>query len=435
MSIADKLATVAENMQKVYDAGKAAGGGVDEKYIIEKTITGKGVVYADDLSEYTHDVGVRLSSDTITDFSGVTLTRTGKNILKRPYYYASRTLNGVTFTVNDDGSITLTGTATKDASFYFTDYNNYDGWRAELRAPAVVSGSPYGAYDAGAYMNVSFRKKGSTSTSYAGEYGDGMVLPAGATKINIVVSTMAGFTFNGLTFHPMVEYGAVCATGYEPYIEAATYTANADGTVDGVESISPCMTLTADADVDITANYHMSYGAKMAYDAFWDAYQNRGIPFVYYYTFAGYKWTDKTFKPKYDIVPHTGNAGQYIFYYSYITEIPVTVDLRKCTNISHTFNYAKFLKTIKLLKTSETSGYTVNTFNGCAALENITIEGVIAQNTSFSSSTLLTHDSLMSIINALKDGASNTLTLGSANLAKLTDAEKAIATQKGWTLA
>jgi hypothetical protein len=59
-------------------------------------------------------------------------------------------------------------------------------------------------------------------------------------------------------------------------------------------------------------------------------------------------------------------------------------------------------------------------------------------------STKLTHDSLINnegtgILNSLEDksgtGSTWTITLGSANLAKLTDGEKAIATQKGWTLA
>ena len=48
----------------------------------------------------------------------------------------------------------------------------------------------------------------------------------------------------------------------------------------------------------------------------------------------------------------------------------------------------------------------------------------------------LTHDSIMVIINGLQTvTTTQTLTLGSTNLAKLTDEEKKIATDKGWTLA
>ena len=49
----------------------------------------------------------------------------------------------------------------------------------------------------------------------------------------------------------------------------------------------------------------------------------------------------------------------------------------------------------------------------------------------------LTHDSLMNVINKAANVTASpaTLTLGSTNLAKLSDEEKAIATAKGWTLA
>ena len=48
----------------------------------------------------------------------------------------------------------------------------------------------------------------------------------------------------------------------------------------------------------------------------------------------------------------------------------------------------------------------------------------------------LTYDSLMVVINGLQTVTeTQTLTLGSTNLAKLTDEEKQIATDKGWTLA
>ena len=80
-----------------------------------------------------------------------------------------------------------------------------------------------------------------------------------------------------------------------------------------------------------------------------------------------------------------------------------------------------------------------NIFTGCTNLENITIQDYIYQNISFYGCNKLTHESLMSIINALAHFSSSSKVyrycqLGSANLAKLTDEEKAIATSKGWTL-
>ena len=52
---------------------------------------------------------------------------------------------------------------------------------------------------------------------------------------------------------------------------------------------------------------------------------------------------------------------------------------------------------------------------------------------------LLSRDSLLSIINILKDysdtGTSQTLTIGETALARLTDDDISIATNKGWTLA
>ena len=48
----------------------------------------------------------------------------------------------------------------------------------------------------------------------------------------------------------------------------------------------------------------------------------------------------------------------------------------------------------------------------------------------------LTHESLMVVINGLQTVTeTQTLTLGSTNLAKLSDSDKQIATNKGWTLA
>lgn len=78
---------------------------------------------------------------------------------------------------------------------------------------------------------------------------------------------------------------------------------------------------------------------------------------------------------------------------------------------------------------------TSNMFANCTNLTNLQAPRNINTNMDLGYRTLLTHDSLMSVINNLMPQTSTkTLTLGATNLAKLTDEEKAIATNKGWTL-
>ena len=75
-------------------------------------------------------------------------------------------------------------------------------------------------------------------------------------------------------------------------------------------------------------------------------------------------------------------------------------------------------------------------FRNCSALAEITGNPSFKVSLSLSPCPNLTHDSLMVVINGLQTvTTSQTLTLGTANLAKLTDEEKKVATDKGWTLA
>ena len=55
-------------------------------------------------------------------------------------------------------------------------------------------------------------------------------------------------------------------------------------------------------------------------------------------------------------------------------------------------------------------------------------------STSFADDKKLSRESLLSIINNLEVVSGETLTLGSVNLAKLTDDDIAIATNKGWSV-
>lgn len=226
-------------------------------------------------------------------------------------------------------------------------------------------------------------------------------------------------------------------------------------------------------------------GRKFEHDRFWDKLQDYGNRTNY--GFDGYSeatksdsghflkqfWGMSNFYPKYDInVVGSGNRmmyawddvgdgdlaqrlincgvkldtskmtdGEYMFSHTYFTRLPF-VDLSSATIALHgVFEYSEQLHTIDGVRFSESTAIHRH-FVRCGKLVNCPFEGVIAQNgLNVSWSTKLSHDSLMSIINCLKDystdtsGTSWAVTLGTDNLAKLTDAEKAIATQKGWTLA
>lgn len=90
--------------------------------------------------------------------------------------------------------------------------------------------------------------------------------------------------------------------------------------------------------------------------------------------------------------------------------------------------------TWNLSKITNVSGIR-DSFNECINLVDFYPPQNIGQNMSVDKSTALSHDSLVRIINNLTEvTTTKTLTLGTTNLAKLSDEEKAVATNKGWTL-
>ena len=80
-----------------------------------------------------------------------------------------------------------------------------------------------------------------------------------------------------------------------------------------------------------------------------------------------------------------------------------------------------------------------NAFFNCSNLENVTLEEDFqGSGLNLSASTKFSVDTMIAMFNALADltvQQAKTLTLGSTNLAKLTNEQIAIATEKNWTLA
>lgn len=183
-------------------------------------------------------------------------------------------------------------------------------------------------------------------------------------------------------------------------------------------------------------------GKKDEYDFFWDTVQNNGEATNYENRFWAYP--AKLFNPKYDFI-FTG--GSYYSANNTFRTAKMTDMIKNCDftafpaaskGLLYTFYQCTNLVNARTIKLTRNVNFT-SPFDGCTSLVEIRIDGEIGQNCSFASCYNLSHDSLMSIINSLvdysQDGITKTLTLNTTSKNKLTNAEKAIATQKGWTLA
>ena len=193
-----------------------------------------------------------------------------------------------------------------------------------------------------------------------------------------------------------------------------------------------------DRNIDVEVNTPDRYeeGRQAEYDAFWDVYQDNGNRKHYANAFYNKYWNDETYNPKYDMNNVTNSTN--LFSYAVITDTKVDINISNATDTAAMFGYSSRLITIRKLIVSETTPFKSNTFVGCPALVNITIEGTIGVSISFPASSKLSNDSVQSIINALKDltgQTAQTLTLHADVGANLTQAQKDAISAKNWTLA
>lgn len=198
----------------------------------------------------------------VADVSETTLNVLDKNILPYPYYDGkTRTANGVTATVNDDGSITLNGTPT--ATFTFHIYHN------KTKQTLLKKGVTYtlSLFNNPASKNEVYIGHNTSSNGTTWDGGTGASTTGVTSKtftvaqdykgiqLYIVVSKNAG-TLNNVVVYPQVEVGSK-ATEWESYKEPTIHTPNTDGTLE-IPSISPTMTLATDKQgVNIECEYYL----------------------------------------------------------------------------------------------------------------------------------------------------------------------------------
>lgn len=141
----------------------------------------------------------------ISGWTGVNVTRTGKNLI-RPQGTSSTTLNGVTFTVNSDGSVNVNGTAS--ANTYYL-----------IGIAYLVSGISYvlsGGINASKRMQLTdypvVNNKGFDN-------GSGLTFTA-ETGVNygVRIFIASGTSVSNETLYPMIRLASITDSTYEPRI-------------------------------------------------------------------------------------------------------------------------------------------------------------------------------------------------------------------------
>lgn len=179
----------------------------------------------DDISPVTHEMSVKISSDTVTDLTAVKVTRCGKNLL-----------------YND----TIISESTNPV------YKKI--WSGNLPAPFVFSEdlSQFTPTEGLASASTFRFKLADGTEKVIGKDYKYLLVRTGILKEIYFVNNSQGIG----TIKCQLEIGTV-KTDYEPYVEPTYYTPNADGIVNGVTSLYPNTTLMTDTEgVTITCEYN-----------------------------------------------------------------------------------------------------------------------------------------------------------------------------------
>ena len=140
---------------------------------------------------------------------------TGKNLLHQDQYITTRTTNGITFTNNGDGTFSITGTATANASIQILGGASQIGLESG-KTYYFYSSKPYNSTDFN--LSIPFAQDGTQKYLTANN-----TITTSGTLTNIKLSFWAdnGTTVNAKNVKLMLVEGSSAGT-YEPYVGETT---------------------------------------------------------------------------------------------------------------------------------------------------------------------------------------------------------------------
>ena len=167
----------------------------------------------------------------ITGWTEATVVVAGKNWLQHNNY--TITNNGITFTVNNDGSVTANGTATADAQMEFV-IPSYIYGDVYFYGCSGGTGSTYNVYMFDITASARPKKWNGVdpSTNAEGSLAQAKLIQGHANRL--ILRVIRNNTVNNVTFYPMICAPTETSTDYEPFLGAVhTVSFGSAGTVYG----------------------------------------------------------------------------------------------------------------------------------------------------------------------------------------------------------
>lgn len=213
----------------------------------------------DDVSPITHEMSVKISSDTVTDLTAVKVSRCGKNIVPtvdsgiyyqgsaqngRPYISASAAVitetQGIDVSTPGKRGVYAVIKLTEDETYTLSFKNLVNNCaKPLLRCCVGFRTNESNLFGQTELDNCIASNINVTSLTFT--------VPSGSPYCLVGVYNGEVVANDTISFEAMqIEIGSV-ATDFQDYI-STTYTPNADGTVEGVTSLYPTTTLTTDTD-------------------------------------------------------------------------------------------------------------------------------------------------------------------------------------------
>lgn len=129
----------------------------------------------------------------------------GKNLLPYPYDHTTKTESDITFTDNKDGSVTVSGTASSNAVFYF----KYGSLLLDV-GEYIINGCPSGGSEQTYYI----------STTWGVDTGNGLRFtlqqPTNSGTLLIIIKSGTVIS-TPITFYPMLRDARISDPTYAPY--------------------------------------------------------------------------------------------------------------------------------------------------------------------------------------------------------------------------